>query len=316
MSNMKLTLWYIAAIALFTSCSQDEPTGDSLPEERVPMVLNVGGLQVTATPDTRGIFDGDWSDVTQIAVTETSTDEGKKTYTVTPAADYSTAELAPEDEANTIWWNYNDEVKTITAWHPVDKEMPQVGGSWTVTADQRDGIPVDEDLLYASGQVTLQNPYLTFRHLLSKVVINIWQSDYLQNYSPTDVEVTMDNICLDGKFELGTYEELILNNDGGTGTTVHPHRCDQATSGCFATYEALVMPQSVTTMDSRNIIIQVDGVQYVWGISLQTMGNNSFDSGCQYTFNITVDAKGLKVSVAQSTAWTDGNDGEGSVALP
>ena len=135
-----------------------------------------------------------------------------------------------------------------------------MGGSWTVTADQRDGIPVDEDLLYASRQVTLQNPYLTFRHLLSKVVINIWQSDYLQNYSLTDVEVTMDNICLDGELELGIYEELILNNDGGTGTIVHPHRCDQAASGCFATYEALVMPQTVT-MDNRNIIIQVDGVK-------------------------------------------------------
>ena len=315
MRKMRHILYSLLAASLMTACTQDEHTGCSLPEGRVPMVLNAGGLQVTATPDTRGIFDGDWSDVTQIAVTETSTDEGKKTYTVTPAADYSTAELAPEDEANTIWWNYNDEVKTITAWHPVDKEMPQVGGSWTVTADQRDGIPVDEDLLYASGQVTLQNPYLTFRHLLSKVVINIWQSDYLQNYSLTDVEVTMDNICLDGKFELGTYEELILYNDGGTGTTVHPHRCDQAASGCFATYEALVMPQSVTTMDSRNIIIQVDGVQYVWGISLQTIGNNSFDSGCQYTFNITVDAKGLDVSVAQSSAWTDGNDGSGSVVL-
>ena len=125
----------------------------------------------------------------------------------------------------------------------------------------------------------------------------------------------MDNIRLDGKFELGIYEELILNNDGGTGTTVHPHRCDQAASGCFATYEALVMPQTVT-MDNRNIIIQVDGVQYVWEISLQTIGNTSFDSGCQYTFNITVDAKGLEVSVAQSTTWTDGNSGSGSVVLP
>ena len=69
-------------------------------------------------------------------------------------------------------------------------------------------------------------------------------------------------------------------------------------------------------MDNRNIIIQVDGVQYVWEISLQTIGNTSFDSGCQYTLNITVDAKGLEVSVAQSTTWTDGNSGSGSVVLP
>ena len=308
-------LYSLLAASLMTACTQDEQAGNALPEGEYPLVLNAGGLQVTATPDTRGIFEGDWSDVTRIAVTEISTDADKMTYKVTPAADYSTAELAPLDEANTIWWNSTDEVKTIIAWHPVDKEMPQVGGSWTVTADQRDGIPVDEDLLYASRQVTLQNPYLTFRHLLSKVVINIRQSDYLQNYSLTDVEVTMDNICLDGELELGIYEELILNNDGGTGTIVHPHRCDQAASGCFATYEALVMPQTVT-MDNRNIIIQVDGGQYVWGISLQTIGNNSFDSGCQYTFNITVDAKGLDVLVAQSTTWTSGNGGSGSVALP
>ena len=135
MRKMRHILYSLLAASLMTACTQDEHTGGSLPEGRVPMVLNAGGLQVTATPDTRGIFDGDWSDVTQIAVTETSTDEGKKTYTVTPAADYSTAELVPEDEANTIWWNYNNEEKDIIAWHPVDKKIPQVGGSWTVTAD-------------------------------------------------------------------------------------------------------------------------------------------------------------------------------------
>ena len=313
---MRHILYSLLAASLMTACTQDEHTGGNLSEGRVPMVLNAGGLQVTVTPDTRGIFDGDWTDVSRIAVTETSTDEGKRTYKATPA-DNSTAELAPLDEANTIWWNSTDEVKTITAWHPADEAMPQVDASWTVTADQRDGIPVDEDLLYASGQVTLQNPYLTFRHLLSKVVINIRQSDYLQNYSLTDVEVTMDNICLDGKLELGIYEELILNNDGVTGTIVHPHRCDQAASGCFATYEALVMPQTVESAQ-KNITIQVDDVQYVWEITMLTtdVWNISFDSGCQYTFDITVDAKGLEVSVAQSTTWTDGTDGEGSVALP
>ena len=44
--------------------------------------------------------------------------------------------------------------------------------------------------------------------------------------------------------------------------------------------------------------------------------NALFLGGYVYTFNITVDAKGLEVSVAQSTAWTSGDDGEGSVALP
>ena len=36
----------------------------------------------------------------------------------------------------------------------------------------------------------------------------------------------------------------------------------------------------------------------------------------RYTYNITVQEEGLEVSVAQSTAWTSGDDGEGSVALP
>ena len=77
------------------------------------------------------------------------------------------------------------------------------------------------------------------------------------------------------------------------------------------------MPQTVESAQ-KNITIQVDDVQYVWEITMLTtdVWNISFDSGCQYTFDITVDAKGLEVSVAQSTTWTDGTDGEGSVALP
>lgn len=51
---MRHILYSLLAASLMTACTQDEHTGGSLPEGRVPMVLNAGGLQVTATPDTRG----------------------------------------------------------------------------------------------------------------------------------------------------------------------------------------------------------------------------------------------------------------------
>ena len=322
MRKMRHILYSLLAASLMTACTQDEQAGNALPEGEYPLVLYAGGLQVAAAPDTRGIFDGDWSDVTQIAVMETSTTSvGKMTYKVTPAVDNSTAELAPLDETNTIWWNSADEVKAITAWHPADEAMPQVDGSWTVTADQRDGIPVNEDLLYASGSIEFKNresATLAFRHLLSKVVINLRSSDYLSNYSPDDVTVTMGNMLLNGKFKLDTWKNLSLEAVGGTGTEVTPHRRTQAATGCFATYEALVMPQSVTGFN-KTIIIQVGNTKYVWTINMAGWDidypQDYFASGSQYTFNITVDAKGLEVSVAPSSAWTDGNSGSGSVIL-
>lgn len=316
--TIKPALCLLLTMSLATSCTQDD---NLLPEGKYPLILNAEGLSMPAASDTRTPFEGDWESVEYIAVAETSADGSKNIYKVAPDTDYSTAKLSPQDEDNTIWWNNTGETKTIAAWHPYTADMPQEDGTWSVSADQSAGIPVNEDLLYADGQIAFSNRLstsLAFRHLLTKVVINI-RSDYLQDYSPDDVTVTMGNMYLNGTFQSGTWGDLILTGtEGGTGAEVTPHRRDQAATGCFATYEALVMPQSVTGRN-KTITIQVGDVNYVWTINMAGWNieypQDSFASGSQYTFNITLNPPSLALESNTITQWTDTGESKGSATL-
>ena len=66
-------------------------------------------------------------------------------------------------------------------------------------------------------------------------------------------------------------------------------------------------------MSGKYIEVKVGSAVYRWDLSIPDL---RFYSGSHYTYDITIKAAGLDVQVAQSTTWTDGNDGEGSVALP
>ena len=68
MYRMKHTLILVAAALVLAACSQDEPTGDSLPVGEYPLLINAAGLQVIATPQTRGTYDGNWDEVETVAV--------------------------------------------------------------------------------------------------------------------------------------------------------------------------------------------------------------------------------------------------------
>ena len=118
---MKLTLWYIAAIALFTSCSQDEPAGDSLPGGARPLVINASGLQAIATPQTRGTLEGNWDEVKTVGVQVKVTGYSpSKEYKVEAEAGSGNAHLSPAEPLGAgdvaFWWTSTTETKTVTAW--------------------------------------------------------------------------------------------------------------------------------------------------------------------------------------------------------
>ena len=68
MYRMKHTLILMAAALVLAACSQDEPTGDSLPGGARPLVINASGLQSIATPQTRGTLEGNWDGVETVGV--------------------------------------------------------------------------------------------------------------------------------------------------------------------------------------------------------------------------------------------------------
>ena len=153
--------------------------------------------------------------------------------------------------------------------------------------------------------------FLQFGHLMAKVVINILASDYLEDYSKEDISVTMNNMECSGNFKNDGYGGLSLIGNDTSSETIIPHPCDVTESNHFASYEALIIPQDLI-YKGKYIEVKVGSAVYRWELSIPDI---RFYSGSHYTYDITIKAAGLDVQVAQSPAWTDGNDGEGSVVL-
>lgn len=319
MYRMKHTLILVAAALVLAACSQDEPTGDSLPGGKRPLVINASGLQSIATPQTRGTLEGNWDGVETVGVRVEIPSLPLKKYKVeAEAAGSGNAHLSPAEPLGAgdmaFWWTSTTETKTVTAWCPYgDGYIPAV---WTIPDVQTAENMQTTDLLLARKEgMTLQDcetGTFEFRHMLSKVRINLKASEYLQSAVKVDVRLldqyTMASIVT---------ATLTLYGLSTRDKDITPYQLETPESGCYASYEALVIPLDADEVAATDelIGITVDGAEYVYHLP-DDYNNALFLGGYVYTFNITVDAKGLEVSVAQSTTWTDGTDGEGSVALP
>ena len=144
------------------------------------------------------------------------------------------------------------------------------------------------------------------------MVINIQQSDYLERYGG-DLSVQLTDLLTSGEV---THSEdyFFITIQGFTGrNSITPHRLDTPADGAFASYEALVIPQA-SNLNSA-IEIKVGGA--VYSFLINSIKSITFQANYVHTFDITVKAEGLEVSVdTGSMTWGDGADGEGSVELP
>lgn len=321
MYRMKHTLILVAAALVLAACSQDEPTGDSLPGGARPLVINASGLQAIATPQTRGTLEGNWDEVKTVGVQVKVTGYSpSKEYKVEAEAGSGNAHLSPAEPLGAsdvaFWWTSTTETKTVTAWCPYGEGyIPSV---WTIPEEQTAENMPAADLLFARKEgMRLQDcetGTFEFQHKLSKVRINLKASDYLQSAAKVDVRLldqyTMASIPT---------TTLTLSGIGTRDHTITPYQLETPESGCYASYEALVIPLDADEVAATDELIGItvdDDAEYVYRLPAEYKDKDLFLGGYVYTFNITVDAKGLEVSVAQSTAWTDGNGGSGSVALP
>ena len=315
---MKHTLILVAAALVLAACSQDEPTGDSLPGGARPLVINASGLQAIATPQTRGTLEGNWDGVETVGVRVEIPSLPLKKYKVEAEDGSGNAHLSPAEPLGAgdmaFWWTSTTETKTVTAWCPYgDGYIP---AWWTIPEKQTAENMQAADLLFARKEgMTLQDcetGTFEFRHMLSKVRINLKASDYLQNAAKVDVRL-LDQYTMANCNDMPQTLSGISTRDH----SITPCQLETPGSGCYASYEALVIPLDADEVAATDelIGITVDGAEYVYHLP-DDYNNALFLGGYVYTFNITVDAKGLEVSVAQSTAWTSGDDGEGSVALP
>lgn len=325
----------MAALLLFTACSQDELTeqGTPLPAGQYPLELTADGLQAVATPEqlaTRGtFFEGDWDGVTSVKVRVN--DKEEKEYSVEPSADKKTARLTPaeplESTDELFWWTSSTEKKTITAWTPSEyilNKTIEFPTEWTKEDFAKYDIIGVRKTIGFEGK----NEPLVFQHMMAKFVINLRKTPYLENAE--NVKVQLDGASWKyGHMYIDSYRGLFQmgNKAGQYGEYITPYHLPEADyedvdfgSGSpekpFASYMALVPP-----LDGRVsplLIIEVDGVKYqLLQDSFTDENNVSYRGGQVYTFNVTVKENGLDVTVEETIGWgTDGATGSGSVTLP
>lgn len=289
MSKMKHTLCYMAALVGFAACTQDELTGDT-GKGQYPLTLTA---TVAGGADTRATVEGTWEEGNAITL---SIDESTYTYLYDGTGWTSTAPY---------FWSEEEAPISVSAYSFGGKAT----GNYAVQADQNaDDDYQSSDLLYAPAVEVAhgEDAELTFYHQTAKVVVNIKKEGIMAENREHEVAIQG---ALSGTFTVPTDEETFgtWTADASEGSSITPQTITPTEYA--ASYQALLIPQTVS---DAFISITINGETFHYTPETGT----TLEPGHVYTYNITVLYYGLKVSVEQSTTWTDGNDGEGSVALP
>lgn len=332
----KFALWLVVALAL-ASCSQEEfadnGQGTLLPYGKYPLELTATIGEAVATPATRGTtVHGTWPDygfsaACKVASSIDHPEENEidwyggrlhsSTYEIN---EDGTVEPDP-DFYRPFYWRRTDEIIYIYAysWNNFPDER-NTFSPHEVFEDQRKEIRFDQsDYLFAYAALTFHGSHtLNFRHLTSKVTINIMQSDYLDKQKPDEVEVTLTgkdegNWCIKGKFKGTKPDEITLVEDENQEKSeIIPYKNPTPTEGIYATYEAVVIPQKIADT-GKTIEIKVGETTYSYEVECS---KGKYTSGEEWIYNITVNAQGLDVTVEEGNiGWGKGGTGSGSVAL-
>lgn len=332
----KFALWLVAALAL-ASCSQDEPAengqGTLLPYGKYPLELTATIGEAVATPATRGTVHGTFPDYgfhvyARVASSIDYPEENEIDW-------YSNSKIQRNDyEINgdgtvvpdpdfyrPVYWRRIDETIYIYAysWGNIPDELNT--SPHEVFDDQRKEMKFNgSDYLFAYEALTFGGDHtLNFRHLTSKVTINLRPSEYLSAQDPEDVEVKLTGKdggkwYIQGNFIGRDPDKVTLfEAEGLKQSEIIPYRNPNPTDGMYATYEAVVIPQTITGTD-KTIQIKVGKTTYSYEVKCP---KGKYTSGEEWIYNITVGAKGLDVTVEEGNiGWGEGDPGSGSVALP
>lgn len=314
MSDMKHSFLVLCAAALAaTACTNDELGNGTLPGGKYQLELTAANLhEAVATPavtGTRSTVDGNWEDALSVAVQVGGENGPVKEYKVaSTSGNGAKLTCSTLTEADTqFWWTSSNESKKVRAWYPYSETVPV---DWSVSLTQTEETLKKEDFMMTDGQVTvsLNNPQIAFSHLLAKVEINLIQSEYLRNASKVSVS-------LPGMYETGTLRDLsssrpviVRNNEEKVDKEIIPYRLPSANDGCYASYQALIIPDE--EQKTRKINVIVDDVIY----TLSNMA--TYNPRFRYTYNITVQEEGLEIaSIEQSIDWDATNPGSGGITL-
>ena len=310
----------LAALFALAACTQDDPISPT------GGVEGASPLHFTASigPATRATTDGSWkgNEYLQVQIVDNYTsgtpqwsDGTQQTYTVTVGG------VMTKIEGTEAYWQANGEVKAIRAWYDADNSSATtLSDNQSVKTDQSGDGYTQSDFLFAQRiaeftELREKDIDMTFYHQVAKVKVNILKGDE----TPAGLSVT--GLTIGGIATSGTFTAPAL---GGTTTTplgtwsvteqnqnITPHAVTATGGNTLAAYEALVIPQTVSG-NARLFTIAANGYSDFVYTSTEAI---TWQSGMEYTYNITIKGSELEVSTSQSIGWTEGSTGSGSVTF-
>lgn len=294
---MKTRFFAFAALALtLAACNNDNEN------------LNDGPVAAKfiadITPATRVNSEGtDWTDGDRIGVTGAG-------FTNVP---YKRENGKFVTDGTTIYFN-DTETKTFNAYYPYQSD----GGTVTVsTAADKQGTGID--FLFATGATgDTRNPVVeftdktkdggadnSFQHCMSLIKFTFKPGDGLIFNGMEPADYTLDGLKHEGTFDTAT---------GTTAVTAAAESPITMQLGGATTSQVIILPQEVTS--SLNLKVSFNGLNYI-----TTLPNpfkpeaNQFSAGYAYTYNITLNNKGIEVSEPTITPWKPGDSNNVSITL-
>ena len=293
MRKTRHILSLVLAVLIFVACTQDE-TG-TLPNGKQPLTLTA---TIAGGANTRATVDNNWAGGEQIAL---QVDAGQcYTYTTDQNGRMT----------GNYYWPDNVQSIYIQGFCPSGKikggELCSVEKDQSIAENYQ-----NSDLLCSNLQnINKESSYnaLTFYHQTAKLIVNVTNNDYLSEEANSDVSMTINGLYTSATFASPTTQTSTIwagewTNHSNQGT-IAPHKAATA-NGCAATFEALVIPQTVST----GILFQF----YVGDVGpfryTVPAGGITWNAGMEYTYNVTLKAENQTVTVNSISAGGWGNGG-------
>ena len=214
----------------------------------------------------------------------------------------------------TVIYFDDTETHTFHAYYPYQSD----GGTVTVsTAADKQGTGID--FLFASGATgDTHNPEVSFtdktkdggadnsfHHCMSLIKFTFKPGDGLIFNGMEPAGYTLDGLKHEGTFDTAT---------GTTAVTAASESPITMQLGGATTSQVIILPQGVTT--SLDLTVSFNGLDYTTTLPNPSKPEaNQFSAGYAYTYNITLNNKGIEVSEPTITPWKPGDSNNVSITL-
>lgn len=288
---MKIRHFALAALAIsMAACTSDNENMNTDGPVAAKFIADI-------TPATRVNSEGtEWTEGDRIGVT------GANFTNVPYKREYGM--FVPD---GTVIYFDDTETHTFHAYYPYQSD----GGTVTVnTAADKQGPGID--FLFASGaKGSTRSPEVSFtgdhafKHCMSLIKFTFKPGDGIIFNGMEPASYTLDGLKHEGTFDTAT---------GTTAVTAAVESPITMQLGGATTSQVIILPQGVTT--SLDLTVSFNGLDYTTTLPNPSKPEaNQFSAGYAYTYNITLNNKGITVEEPEITPWEPGDSNNVSITL-